>query len=156
MKQGEVHFAATTLDLQGALIIASTFNSEPTLDLSMTSRYRVEYALKKHKRDEFIEWIKSLLAVPFVLHADLENYEEIYSITNEHEKEADHFLEMHEQTLAKTCLERYIEVFMDVEKLIDSTRYLDSFIDDGSNNVSRSRLRPVSYTHLTLPTIYSV
>lgn len=141
MKQGEVHFAATTLDLQGALIIASTFNSEPTLDLSMTSRYRVEYALKKHKRDEFIEWIKSLLAVPFVLHADLENYEEIYSITNEHEKEADHFLEMHEQTLAKTCLERYIEVFMDVEKLIGSTRYLDSFIDDGSNNVSRSRLR---------------
>ncbi|PVH17254.1 uncharacterized protein CXQ87_000138 [Candidozyma duobushaemuli] len=101
----------------------------------MTSRYRVEYALKKHKRDEFIEWIKSLLAVPFVLHADLENYEEIYSI----QKEADKFLEMHEQTLAKTCKERYMEVFMDVEKLIDSTRYLDSF--HSGDGISRSRLR---------------
>ena len=36
----------------------------------MTSRYRVEYALKSHRRDEFIEWIKGLLATPFVLHAD--------------------------------------------------------------------------------------
>lgn len=105
----------------------------------MTSRYRVEYALKKHKRDEFIEWIKSLLAVPFVLHADLENYEEMYAIGKRHETEADKFLELHEQTLAKTCLERYTEVFMDVEKLIDSTRYLDSFHTD--ETISRSRLR---------------
>ncbi|GAB7364544.1 hypothetical protein MBLNU230_g5351t1 [Neophaeotheca triangularis] len=33
----------------------------------MTTRYRVEYALKTHRRDQFIEWIKGLLAVPFVL-----------------------------------------------------------------------------------------
>ena len=35
----------------------------------MTTRYRVEYALKTHRRDQLIEWIKGLLAVPFVLHA---------------------------------------------------------------------------------------
>ncbi|KAJ4298452.1 IMP 5'-nucleotidase [Collariella sp. IMI 366227] len=35
----------------------------------MTSRYRVEYALKTHRRDQFIEWIKGLLAVPFVLYS---------------------------------------------------------------------------------------
>ncbi|KAF2225578.1 IMP-specific 5'-nucleotidase 1 [Elsinoe ampelina] len=33
----------------------------------MTTRYRVEYALKTHRRDQLIEWIKGLLAVPFVL-----------------------------------------------------------------------------------------
>lgn len=102
----------------------------------MTSRYRVEYALKSHKRDEFIEWIKSLLAVPFVLHADLENYEEIYSIE---EKDTVKVLELHERTLAKTCLDRYMEVFSDVEKLVDSTRYLDSFCAE--DVLSRSRLR---------------
>ncbi|TGZ77438.1 IMP-specific 5-nucleotidase [Ascodesmis nigricans] len=35
----------------------------------MTTRYRVEYALKAHRRDAFIEFIKGLLAVPFVLHS---------------------------------------------------------------------------------------
>ncbi|QEU58843.1 Isn1 [Kluyveromyces lactis] len=35
----------------------------------MSSRYRVEYNLKVHKKDAFIEWIKGLLAVPFVLQA---------------------------------------------------------------------------------------
>ncbi|KPM37886.1 IMP-specific 5'-nucleotidase 1 [Neonectria ditissima] len=33
----------------------------------MTTRYRVEYALKTHRRDQFIEWVKGLLAGPFVL-----------------------------------------------------------------------------------------
>lgn len=35
----------------------------------MSSRYRVEYHLKSHRKDELIEWIKGLLAVPFVLHS---------------------------------------------------------------------------------------
>ncbi|SCU83312.1 LAFA_0D02872g1_1 [Lachancea sp. 'fantastica'] len=35
----------------------------------MVSRYRVEYQLKSHRKDELIEWIKGLLAVPFVLHS---------------------------------------------------------------------------------------
>ena len=33
----------------------------------MTSRYRVEYHLKSHRRDELIEWIKGLLVYPFIL-----------------------------------------------------------------------------------------
>lgn len=35
----------------------------------MSSRYRVDYALKKHRHDEFIQFIKSLLSTPFVLYA---------------------------------------------------------------------------------------
>lgn len=33
----------------------------------MSSRYRVEYNLKAHRKDAFIQWVKGLLAVPFVL-----------------------------------------------------------------------------------------
>ena len=33
----------------------------------MTTRYPVEYGFKAHRRDQLIEWIKGLLAVPFVL-----------------------------------------------------------------------------------------
>ncbi|CEP62881.1 IMP 5'-nucleotidase LALA0_S06e05996g [Lachancea lanzarotensis] len=45
----------------------------------MVSRYRVEYQLKSHRKDELIEWIKGLLAVPFVLHsaADDKNNREL-------------------------------------------------------------------------------
>lgn len=107
----------------------------------MTSRYRVEYALKSHKRDEFIEWIKGLLAVPFVLHADMENYDEDLSIYYKHPNETEKFIEMHEQKLAKTCQTRYLEVFHDVEKLIDNTRFLDTLHPEDPNHVARSRLR---------------
>lgn len=34
----------------------------------MHSRYTVNYHLRAHKRDAFIEFIKSLLLTPFVLH----------------------------------------------------------------------------------------
>ncbi|KAJ2401917.1 IMP 5'-nucleotidase [Coemansia sp. RSA 2559] len=34
----------------------------------MTSQYRVNYHLRAHKRDSFIEFIKGLLLTPFVLH----------------------------------------------------------------------------------------
>lgn len=41
----------------------------------MTSRYTVNYHLTAHKRDAFIEFIKSLLRTPFVLHSrpEIEN-----------------------------------------------------------------------------------
>jgi IMP and pyridine-specific 5'-nucleotidase len=35
----------------------------------MSSLYRVNYQLRAHKRDNFIEFIKSMLLTPFVLHA---------------------------------------------------------------------------------------
>lgn len=107
----------------------------------MTSRYRVEYALKSHKRDEFIEWIKSLLAVPFVLYTDIENYHEVLSAYYKNPEKGDKYAEVHEQYLAKTCQDRYVEVFHDVEKLIDSTRYLDELEPEDSDSLAKSRLR---------------
>ncbi|KAG9307469.1 hypothetical protein G9A89_017299 [Geosiphon pyriformis] len=35
----------------------------------MTSTYSINYALRAHKRDPFIEWIKAMMMTPFVLHA---------------------------------------------------------------------------------------
>jgi len=70
----------------------------------MTTRYRVEYELKSHRRDLFIEWIKSLLAVPFVLHS--------------HHFEA---TGMEQDSGSATSLEartRYAQCMHDVEELI--------------------------------------
>ena len=63
----------------------------------MTSRYRVEYHLKSHRRDELIEWIKGLLVVPFVLVRELANVQSSQNIVRD----------------------RYAGVFSDVEGLID-------------------------------------
>lgn len=105
----------------------------------MTSRYRVEYALKSHKRDELIEWIKGLLAVPFVLHADVENSEEDLSIYYKHPDDSEKYVTLQDERLEKSCLTRYLEVFLDVEKLIDNCRYLDSLHDDDKLAVCRLR-----------------
>ena len=66
----------------------------------MTSRYRVEYHLKSHRRDEFIEWIKGLLVVSFVLVRELP-----FTSANGH----------HENLVR----DRYVSVFSDVEGLIE-------------------------------------
>lgn len=39
----------------------------------MTSLYSINYQLKAHKRDAFIEFIKSLLLTPFILGSSIEN-----------------------------------------------------------------------------------
>ncbi|GME70750.1 hypothetical protein B5S28_g5219 [[Candida] boidinii] len=86
----------------------------------MTSRYRVEYALKQHRRDEFIEWIKGLLAVPFVLYAVKSN-----GITCVDE--------------IKTNLDakrRYAEIFYDIEKLVDDQLQMQL-----NNTIQLSRLK---------------
>jgi|SRR5277367_1183560 len=67
----------------------------------MTSRYRVEYHLKSHRRDELIEWIKGLLVVPFVLVRELPS-----TIDNVASQES-------------IVKDRYASVFSDVEGLID-------------------------------------
>jgi IMP and pyridine-specific 5'-nucleotidase len=36
----------------------------------MSSNYRINYHLRAHKRDAFIEFIKSLLLTPFVLRSN--------------------------------------------------------------------------------------
>ena len=66
----------------------------------MTTRYRVEYALKTHRRDQLIEWIKGLLAVPFVLHSQP---------TAAYEKREDVLVKM-----ASIAHRRYKEIFVDV------------------------------------------
>ncbi|KAI4180861.1 MAG: hypothetical protein L6R41_006969, partial [Letrouitia leprolyta] len=71
----------------------------------MTTRYRVEYALKSHRRDQLIEWIKGLLAVPFVLHSQP---------TAAYEERGDILTKM-----ASTAHRRYAEIMRDVEELIN-------------------------------------
>ncbi|KAF2767624.1 IMP-specific 5-nucleotidase [Teratosphaeria nubilosa] len=71
----------------------------------MTTRYRVEYALKTHRRDQFIEWIKGLLAVPFVL---LSHPTAIY----EHDTHA-------VTSMAHEAHTRYSQIMSDVESLIN-------------------------------------
>ncbi|OLL26576.1 IMP-specific 5'-nucleotidase 1 [Neolecta irregularis DAH-3] len=72
----------------------------------MTTRYRVEYALKHHRRDNFIEWIKGLLAVPFVLHSLPST--PLSSITREDTKNN-----------TEDARRRYREILRDVEELIN-------------------------------------
>ena len=70
----------------------------------MTSRYRVEYHLKSHRRDELIEWIKGLLVVPFVLVRELPPSASMQNLHHSHEH---------------TVRQRYASVFADVEGLIE-------------------------------------
>lgn len=73
----------------------------------MTTRYRVEYALKSHRRDSFIEWIKGLTATPFVLHAGSNNF---FRIGDESKYAAD-------------ARRKYAEIFSDVEELVGEQIY---------------------------------
>ncbi|KLU90699.1 IMP-specific 5'-nucleotidase 1 [Magnaporthiopsis poae ATCC 64411] len=71
----------------------------------MTTRYRVEYALKTHRRDQFIEWIKGLLAVPFVLYSQPAGvYDRSKDVARMSQEEAHR---------------RYAEIMRDVEAMID-------------------------------------
>ncbi|KAI5962791.1 hypothetical protein KGF57_001365 [Candida theae] len=107
----------------------------------MTSRYRVEYALKTHRRDEFIEWIKALLACPFVLHADIESFDtefpELYNLPEDSER----YYKNHELKIAQDCQHRYLQIFQDVETLIDHTRAIDKLNDKDPTRNATSRLR---------------
>ncbi|KAK6462123.1 IMP 5'-nucleotidase [Scheffersomyces coipomensis] len=107
----------------------------------MTSRYRVEYALKSHRRDEFIEWIKGLLAVPFVLHADVENYDEGFAEHYSSMEDYERYLETQESVIAAECQNRYSEIFSDVEKLVDHTMIIDDINDKDPGRNLNSRLR---------------
>ncbi|KAJ6444149.1 IMP-specific 5'-nucleotidase 1 [Purpureocillium lavendulum] len=70
----------------------------------MTTRYRVEYALKTHRRDQFIEWVKGLLAVPFVLYSQPTGMLGDDTNISKMEEEAHR---------------RYAEIMRDVEMMID-------------------------------------
>ncbi|KAG7933678.1 hypothetical protein KL904_003938 [Ogataea polymorpha] len=76
-------------------------HSKPSLEMS--SRYRVEYALKEHRRDGLIEWIKGLLATPFVL----------YAVKSNGISAVDDLM------VNSEAKRRYAEIFHDLELLID-------------------------------------
>ncbi|KAL2038790.1 hypothetical protein N7G274_008548 [Stereocaulon virgatum] len=90
----------------------------------MTTRYRVEYALKTHRRDQLIEWIKGLLAVPFVLHSQPTA---VYD-----SKPRNHVL----GEMALTAHRRYAEILHDVEELIN-----DHIALQKSGTQERSKLK---------------
>ncbi|VEU21839.1 DEKNAAC102878 [Brettanomyces naardenensis] len=71
----------------------------------MTSRYRVDYALKEHRRDEFIQFIKGLLATPFVLYAV---------------KPAGTISDVEELMIDSEAKRRYAEIFHDLENLVEN------------------------------------
>ncbi|KAL4966647.1 IMP 5'-nucleotidase ISN1 [Aspergillus stella-maris] len=97
----------------------------------MTTRYRVEYALKSHRRDQLIEWIKALLAVPFVLHS---------------QPTAVHLWQQEDTSkLAAVALDthqRYAEIFRDVERLLN-----DHIEHEENNYAGHSKLK------LLIPTV---
>ncbi|PSN66919.1 IMP-specific 5'-nucleotidase-like protein 1 [Corynespora cassiicola Philippines] len=71
----------------------------------MTTRYRVEYALKTHRRDQLIEWIKGLLAVPFVLHSQPTA---VFEPNGESVEK-----------MANVAQRRYAEIMRDVEDIVN-------------------------------------
>ncbi|CCK68827.1 IMP 5'-nucleotidase KNAG_0B03860 [Huiozyma naganishii CBS 8797] len=75
----------------------------------MSSRYRVEYHLKSHRKDEFIDWIKGLLATPFVLHAVSHDEEDTEDLTT-----------------TQRVKSQYAEILKDVEQLILNKIEFDS------------------------------
>ncbi|KAB8211601.1 IMP-specific 5'-nucleotidase [Aspergillus parasiticus SU-1] len=76
----------------------------------MTTRYRVECEFRldprcdSHRRDQLIEWIKGLLAVPFVLHS------QPTAVYQEHGENL--------VAIAADTHQRYAEIFRDVENLM--------------------------------------
>ncbi|KAF2457852.1 IMP-specific 5'-nucleotidase 1 [Lineolata rhizophorae] len=88
----------------------------------MTTRYRVEYALKSHRRDQLIEWIKGLLAVPFILHS------QPTAVFEPHR-------ETHDQ-MAMNAHRRYAEIMRDVEEMIN-----DHIAHQNAGAAHRSKLK---------------
>ncbi|CCX05211.1 IMP-specific 5-nucleotidase [Pyronema domesticum] len=86
----------------------------------MTTRYRVEYALKAHRRDALIEFIKGLLAVPFVLHCQPTSTNSPKSLEN----------------MATEAHRRYKEIMQDIEELVK-----DHIQCDNAGTPERSKLR---------------
>ncbi|RPB23497.1 IMP-specific 5-nucleotidase [Terfezia boudieri ATCC MYA-4762] len=86
----------------------------------MTTRYRVEYALKAHRRDALIEFIKGLLAVPFVIHSQPTATADDISLPE----------------MAAHAHRRYTEIMKDVEVLIN-----DHIQCQKQGKIERSKLR---------------
>ncbi|KAL4976230.1 IMP-specific 5'-nucleotidase 1 [Aspergillus desertorum] len=99
----------------------------------MTTRYRVEYALKSHRRDQLIEWIKGLLAVPFVLHSQP---------TAVQEEDTRKLAEV-----AHDTHQRYAEIFSDVERLLND--HIDHELSGAAGKSKLKLLVPTVGTFFT-------
>ncbi|KAF2084941.1 IMP-specific 5'-nucleotidase 1 [Saccharata proteae CBS 121410] len=88
----------------------------------MTTRYRVEYALKTHRRDQLIEWIKGLMAVPFVLCS------EPTAVFEPHREST--------EQMAAVAHRRYAEIMRDVEELVN-----DHIAHQKNSDESHSKLK---------------
>lgn len=108
----------------------------------MTSLYRVQYPLRAHKRDDFIEFIKGLLGSAFVL---VDGEEAADGPEDGHEqngsdgsngsndlKTGSRTVDRSNGSTGQTALERYAGIFASLEHLIDSHR-----LDPGSAKLAR-------------------
>lgn len=91
----------------------------------MSSRYAVNYQLRQHKRDQLIEFIKTLLLTPFVLTVQQQPY---------HSSSAPNLAQLPEPTTAaepftEISVEkneaRYADIMLRIEQLIDDHRAHD-------------------------------
>ncbi|KAK7205390.1 IMP-specific 5'-nucleotidase 1 [Myxozyma melibiosi] len=108
----------------------------------MTTKYRVEYALKSHRRDALIEWIKGLLAVPFVLHSEPAAYiKEVGSW----------------EDAANAARRQYAAILADVEDMIE-----DQIMNDTKGTPHMAKIRHLVpsvgtfFTHLPLEEAFYV
>ncbi|CAH1765194.1 13844_t:CDS:10 [Entrophospora sp. SA101] len=77
----------------------------------MTSIYTINYALRAHKRDPFIEFIKGMLMTPFVLHSKPAEEKDIQSLRNDDLVEA--------ETHIDANVARYCDILKSIEELIE-------------------------------------
>ncbi|CCD23784.1 IMP 5'-nucleotidase NDAI_0C01230 [Naumovozyma dairenensis CBS 421] len=89
---------------------------------NMSSRYRVEYHLKSHRKDEFIDWIKGLLAAPFVLHA-------ISNISSQDDNDDD-------LVTTQRVKSQYADIFKDIERLIQNKIEFDQAFQNELENTN--------------------
>ncbi|EFX04893.1 imp-specific 5 -nucleotidase [Grosmannia clavigera kw1407] len=104
----------------------------------MTTRYRVEYALKSHRRDQLIEWVKGLLISPFVLFSQpAGGFEDVDAVFAADSAEV---------------RRRYAEIMRDIETMVAEHRLLqgDDLLD--SRRDSWPPPRP-SRLQLLVPTV---
>lgn len=87
------------------VFVASLDENRPEFCV-MSSRYRVEYHLKSHRKDGFVDWIKGLLATPFVLHAVSHDMDDL--------------------TTTQRVRSQYAEIFDDISSLVSNKIEFDS------------------------------
>lgn len=104
----------------------------------MSSRYRVEYHLKSHRKDGFVDWIKGLLATPFVLHAVSHDLDDL--------------------TTTQRVRSQYAEIFKDIGSLVTNKIEFDlrnGQLDEEDDNDIKYELMGKSRLNQLVPTIGS-